>query len=99
MCVSENMLGWIIVVIKDNFLLKQIAGDYIVVPVGEKLVDFSAMIVLNETGVFLWKLLKEEKTVTQLVEAVVAEYDIDRGTAESDVGEFIAMLKEKDLVA
>ena len=85
--------------IKDNFLLKQIAGDYIVVPVGEKLVDFSAMIILNETGVFLWKLLKDDKSKQQLVEAVMEEYEIDEQTANADVGEFIDTLKEKDLVA
>lgn len=85
--------------IKDNFLLKEVAGDFIVVPVGENLVDFSAMIVLNETAVFLWEVLKEDKKEEQLIEAILNEYDVDKVTAKKDVSEFITILKNNDLVA
>lgn len=85
--------------IKESFLLKEVAGEFIVVPVGESLVDFSAMIVLNETAVFLWKALSEDAEQEELVNAVVLEFDIDKDTAEHDVAEFIEALKKNNMVA
>ncbi|OQB15144.1 MAG: hypothetical protein BWY15_00514 [Firmicutes bacterium ADurb.Bin193] len=85
--------------IKDGFLLKEIEGDCVVIPVGENLVDFNSMIVLNKTGMFLWKELGEDKSEEQLIEAVVNEYeDVDEETARRDVEEFVKILREKDLV-
>ena len=43
--------------IREGFILKEIAGSYVVVPVGDDLVDFSLMITINETGAFLWNCL------------------------------------------
>ena len=83
--------------IKEGFILKEIAGENVVVPVGENLVDFGAMIVLNQTGVFLWKLLQEDKTESQLLQSVLSEYDVDQQSAKQDIREFIDTLFEKDL--
>ena len=62
------------------------------------MVDFGAMIVLNQTGVFLWKLLQEDKTESQLLQSVLSEYDVDQQSAKQDIREFIDTLIEKDLV-
>lgn len=84
--------------IKDGFLLKEIAGDYMVVPVGDNLVDFNALIALNDTGAYLWEQLKDDKTQEQLADALLKEYDVDRASAISDVNEFIDSLRKHDLV-
>ena len=46
--------------IKDTFQLVTVAGEHMVIPIGEQSVDFQAMITLNETGAFLWEKLQEE---------------------------------------
>ena len=48
--------------IKDGFVIRNVADTFVVVPVGDKLVDFSAMMTLNETGAFLWNCLAENIT-------------------------------------
>jgi hypothetical protein len=83
--------------IKDGYLLRQVAGTNVVVPVGRGL-DFSGMITLNGTGAFLWKELSEETTEEKLLLALLKEYDIDKDTAQKDMGEFLARLKAADLV-
>ena len=40
--------------IKEGFLLRKVAGDHVVVPVGEAGKVFHGMIRLNDTGAFLW---------------------------------------------
>ena len=84
--------------LKEGFLLRKVAGDYVVVPSGNAMIDFKAMISLNETGAFLWEALKNEQTEDGLVSALLGEYDVDEATAREDVGEFVNLLKEKDLL-
>lgn len=80
--------------IKSSFLLKQILDDYIVVPAGDELVNFDAMITLNETGAFLWEQLQEEKSETDLVNALCKEYDVTEETAKNDIAEFVNLLQQ-----
>ncbi len=84
--------------INDGFMLKEMAGSWVVVPLGEKLVNFEMMMTLNETGAFLWEKLKEEKTEEELVEALLAEYDVEKEIAAKDVSEFVQKLKEKEVL-
>jgi myo-inositol-1-phosphate synthase len=84
--------------IKDGFILKEVAGSFIVVPVGDNLVDFSEMITLNETGAFLWEALQSKKTTEQLVDEMVGEYDVSKHIAKADVEDFIELLKREKLL-
>ena len=84
--------------IKDGFLLKEVAGNFVVVPVGENLVDFSAMITINETGSFLWQHLQNDTTIEELVQKLTEEYDIDMATAKEDTEEFIKILNENKII-
>ncbi len=84
--------------LKEGFLLKKVAGEYVVVPTGNAMIDFKAMISLNETGAFLWEALKTDKSQQQLTEALLGEYDVDEETASCDVAEFVKLLDEKNLL-
>ena len=84
--------------IKEGFLLKNVADSFVIVPTGANIVDFSAMITLNETGAFLWENLKNDVTEDDLISALTAEYDVDEKTAAQDVAEFVNTLKEKKVI-
>lgn len=85
--------------LKDGFVLRQVAGSYVVVAVGLQTLDFKGMIRLNETGAFLWKQLAEnECTEDSLVVAMTNEYDVDNKTAAVDVSAFVQSLREADLL-
>ena len=75
--------------IKDGFELREIADNYVVIPVESKVVDFSSMIMLNEVSAFLWLQLLEDKSENDLLKAVLSEYDVDKETAASDIKVFI----------
>ena len=79
--------------IKDDFLLKEVAGSYMVIPVGNELVDMNCMITLNESGAFLWQRLSEETTKEDVLSAMLREYDVDKETAVADIDEFIGSLR------
>lgn len=84
--------------IKDGFVLKEVAGQFIVVPVGEAVINFNGMLTLNKTGKFLFEALQEEKTTEELAEMLVGKYDIDRARALTDVREFVAALASNDIL-
>lgn len=84
--------------IKEEYILKEVAGNFIVVAVGNVALDFNGVITLNETGAFLWKQLKKETTEVELTEALMNEYEIDKDSANKDVSRFIDKLKEADIL-
>ena len=84
--------------IKDGFLLRQVGGNNVVVPVGAQAVDFRCIITLNEVGAFLWKQLSNDCAVADLVEALLGEYDVTADIATADVERFVASLREKNLL-
>ena len=84
--------------IKDGFILREVAGNYIVVAVGEAVKNFNGIINLNETGAFLWKQLQEGATEEQLKAAMLEEYDVQEDVAQNDIKAFIDKLNEKGLL-
>lgn len=83
--------------IRDNYILRSVAGENLVVSVGSN-VNFNSVITLNETGKFLWENLLSENEEKDLVEALLSEYDVDKATAERDVTAFIEKLKENNIL-
>ncbi|MEE0867631.1 MAG: PqqD family protein [Clostridia bacterium] len=83
--------------VKDGFLLREVAGKTIVVPVGAEL-NFSGMITLNETGAFLWNCLTDMATEEELLAKLMAEYEIDSRTAKADIDSFLDKLKKLNIL-
>lgn len=79
--------------IKNGFVIRQVGGEHVVVPVGERSKEFHGMINMNATGAFLWKFFSEEHTVEEGVDALCNEYNVERGLAETDVKRFTDVLK------
>ena len=77
----------------DNFLLRDVAGSLVIVPVGAAVAAFPGMMTLNATGAYIWELLETEQTVTSLVKALTDRYDVTEEKAKEDVEAFVAKLK------
>ena len=88
----------IYVKIKNDFILKQIAGSCVVVPVRSRAVDFSGIIKLTESGALLWKFMEKDRDRGELIARLLSEYEVDEATAAADVDRFIAKLREADLL-
>lgn len=78
----------------NEFILREIAGEYILVPVGTAAVQFNGLITLNETARTIFLALAQERTVEELTDAVIAEYEVDRETARADVEAFLQQLRQ-----
>ncbi len=80
--------------VTDQLTLRQIAGEHILIPVGEFANSFRGIMSLNGSGLLLWELLQQDRTEEELVAAVLDAYDVDAQTAAKDVGEFLTMLEQ-----
>ena len=84
--------------IKEGFVLREVAGSYVVVAVGNAVKAFNGIINLNETGAFLWKQVEKGCDVEGLTQAILSEYEIEEGIARSDAQKFMDKLTEAGLV-
>lgn len=84
--------------IKEDLVLRNIAGDWIVVPMGERLIEFNGMMKLNESGAFIWKLMENDISKEEIIAAMLNEYDMDKEMAKQALDEFITVLSDADIL-
>lgn len=84
--------------IKEGFILRKIANSDVVIPVGNNIANFNGIISLNESAAFLWSLLKKGTELTQLVHALVNEYNISIELAQQDVDNFTNQLQQAKIL-
>lgn len=77
-----------------DFLLREIAGEYMLVPVGPGAAGINGLITLNEIGAFLFRTLQTDQSLDTLVAAIVSEYDVTPETARADAVDFLRQLGE-----
>lgn len=80
--------------VNSEFVLREIAGEYILVSAGSAATNFNGLISMNEVGSTIFKALVEECSVEKLINVVTSEYDIDKETAEQDIKEFLNQLRQ-----
>lgn len=80
--------------VEKEFVLREIAGDYIIIPTGKTVLDFNGLITVNEVGVSLWKMLQNEMSFEDLVQGILEEYDVEESVAREDIQEFLDRLVE-----
>lgn len=80
--------------IKENFLLRNVADTWVVIPIGQDMLDFNGMINVNETGAFIWEKLRKETDVAALAKALTEEYDVSLEEAMADAEVFCKKLMD-----
>ena len=84
--------------IKKEVIKREIAGDTILVPVGKTVYDSNGLFVLNEVGNFIWDILPTVNSEKEILQAVLAEYEVSEEEAAGDVAAFLQKLKELELI-
>lgn len=85
--------------IKDGFVVRKIANQYMAVPVGARAKELHGMIGLNETAAFLWELMKEDRTEEELAAMLYDEYEISEEKALKTVQRFCELLEKEGVLA
>jgi len=83
---------------KTDFLMENVGGEYLIVPLGAQVMDMNGIITLNDTGSHLWELLEEERTADELAAALVERFETTPTQALTDVNAFLKQIGELEML-
>lgn len=85
--------------LKYEFVINDVAGTSIAVPVGENSSELKGYIRLNDTGASIFKLLKDDISEEKIVESLLKEYEgATKEEITKTVSEFLGKLKESGVL-
>ena len=84
--------------IKNGFVVREIAGECVVVALGEASRIFNGIIKLNETAKLIWNMLSEGNEKETVIQSILETYEVDRETAEYDFDRFVETLKGANIL-
>lgn len=85
--------------VSESFVIREIAGTYVIVPTEQEAQKFQGLISVNEVGALLWSYLQQgDTTIKKLTEHVCREYDVDEERARDDVKKFVRILRERNML-
>ena len=84
--------------LKQNFVLREVAGEYIVIPVTGMDDKFKGIMTLNETGAFIWRGIEAGKEKTEIVADLCEEYEVSEEKATQNVEDFCAQLEKLEIL-
>ena len=83
---------------KKDFIHRKIAGNEVLISVGDNVAHFNGYIEMNETAAYLWEFFAESKSLTDAAESLSRRFQIDVESARGDVKEFIDMLLSHEMI-
>jgi hypothetical protein len=68
-----------------NIVSRPIAGEMLLVPIRQKRGDLESIYTLNDTASRAWDLLDGQRTLGEISDQIVAEFEVDESQAEQDL--------------
>ncbi len=85
--------------LKYNFITNEVADKIVAVAVGGDLEKFNGFIKMNDTGAYIFNMLKSDVTEEEIVAAMKKDYeDAAEEEIRETVSEFVGKLKEADVL-
>lgn len=72
-----------------DYLLREIGGEYVIIPVGEECTINNAVMTPNHSAVFIWKAFQEPSTEEDVVQKALQEYEASLEIIRNDVHRFV----------
>ena len=83
---------------REEFMLREIAGEAILVPTGDAALEINGLISLNGSGVMLYRMLQQGTTEDAMTAALLEEYEVTEETAKADVRKFIDKMQKSNIL-
>ncbi len=83
----------------DDIVSRNIAGETIIVPIRGKLADMQRIFVVSSVAEYIWQNLDGKKSLDEICDTIVVDFDVNKDQANADLQEFVGQLLEAGLVA
>lgn len=81
--------------IKKQFVIREIAGEYVMIPTGLTAQEFNGMININPPARFIWENIEACHSREELFQKVLSEFNVEEGIAKAHLESFLfELLKE-----
>ena len=84
--------------VSNQFVLRKIADEHLLIPVGEAAASVKGLIALSESGMLLYEKLQQGCSRKELVAALTAEYEVSEADAEEDTDAFLNQMRELNML-
>lgn len=78
--------------IKNKYVVQDMDGELILVPLSSQVARMNQMFVLNELGKFIWENILENSSEEQIIEAILKNFEVEKITAQTDLNNFLDKL-------
>lgn len=85
--------------LKCEFILREIAGETMLIPVGQTALEYNGLICLNPVGAEIWKGLQQEKNEEEILANILEQFDVTEDVAREDMKAFLNQLRDKNFIA
>lgn len=83
---------------RGQSVMRRVAGETLLVPIRGRLADMQRIFALDPVAAHVWDRIDGRSSVREIVDSIVARFDVDRGTASADLEVFIGTLSSEGLI-
>lgn len=84
----------------EGFVLREIAGEQVIMPAGKNIAAFDGAAALNEVSAFIYSSIEANPGITlqELTSKITDTYEVDSATAEKDCSEVLSELEKYGII-
>ena len=84
--------------IKKKVVVRSVAGETMLIPVGETTSEYNGLFTLSPTAAVIFNTIKNGGDEETALKAVLDEFEIDEETAKKDMKNFLESLREFGII-
>ena len=85
--------------LKDGLILREVAGQYVVVPTGKRVQEVTSIVYISSSGAYLWDYMKDHEFEKEdLVAKIMEHYSgVTEEQAAADIEKFLKTLADNNI--
>ncbi len=84
--------------LKGAYVLRQIAGEYLAVPISNEAGEDANIVILNPVSQIIWSKLEKGSTFDEILNTITADFEVSKEEATADIKEFLDGLEQSGLL-
>lgn len=86
--------------LKDQLILREVAGQYVIVPTGQRVREVTSIVYISSSAAYLWDYMKDhEFTKQELVDRILEHYEgVTAEKAAADIDSFLKTLADNNIL-